>query len=125
MLRSMPTLLIVEGYRDLMDSLAEELRKQSWHVVGAGSIGEAVRLAEGGRVDVVLTDELLSEGSALVLEDAFKSSERLRGTPIVFMTALAAVGRTLAGRRILAKPFTLERAMEVLGSAANAQPPPC
>jgi CheY-like chemotaxis protein len=119
----MPTVLIVEGYRDLMDSLAEQLRRQHWQVVGAGSVNEAVRLAESDfvDVDVVLADERLSEGSGLVLEDAFKLSDRLRTTPIVFMTALAtpSVGRTLAGRRILPKPFTLERALEVLGSAVR------
>ena len=125
MFASMPTVLIVEGYRDLVDPLAEELRQKSWAVVEAGSVGEALRLAETDRVDVVLADELLSEGSGLVLEEAFGRNEKLRGTPIVYMTALAQVGRTLAGKRILAKPFTLERALEVLGSAAKADPPRC
>ncbi|HXJ20571.1 MAG TPA: response regulator [Polyangia bacterium] len=117
----MPTVLIVEGYRDLMDPLAEQLRRQNWQVVGAGSVTEAVRLAENDRVDVVLADERLSEGSGLALEDAFKLNDRLRSTPIVYMTALASpsVGRTLAGRRILAKPFTLDRALEVLESAVD------
>jgi DNA-binding response OmpR family regulator len=125
MFGSMPTVLIVEGYRDLVEPLADELRRKRWAVVGAGSVGEAVRVAQTAPVDVVLADELLSEGSALVLEDAFKRNERLQSTPIVFMTALASVGRTLAGRRILAKPFTLERALEVLGSAVNVEQPPC
>lgn len=115
----MPTVLIVDGFRDLVDSLAHELTLNRWRVVGANTLEEARRVAGGIQVDVVLTDELLPEGKGVQLEDAFRAEVELRHTPFVYMVSSASVSQTLQGKCVLAKPFTLDQALEKLTSAAG------
>lgn len=120
----MPTVLIVDGFRDLVKSLAHELESNRWRVLGAYTIEEAKRVAEGIHVDVVLTDELLPEGKGILVEEAFRSEIRLQHTPFVYMVSSASVTRTLQGKCILPKPFTFAEALEKLASAARHAPPP-
>jgi len=120
-LLAMPTVLIVDGFRDLVASLAQELETNRWRVLGVHTIDEARRVAEGIHVDVVLTDEVLPEGKGILVEDAFRSSEAtgLKQTPFVYMVSSASVTSTLQGKVVLPKPFTFEQALEKLTSAAG------
>lgn len=115
----MPTVLIVDGFRDLVESLAHELETNRWHVLGARTIEEARRVAEGIHVDVVLTDEVLPEGKGILVEEAFREQVGLKNTSFVYMVASASITRTLQGKYVLAKPFTFAQALEKLSSAAR------
>jgi CheY-like chemotaxis protein len=115
----MRTVLIVDGYQDLVLSLAEELEVHRWRVIEAHTVDEAKRVAQGIRVDVVLTDELVTEGKGILVEEAFRSAGQLRDTPFVYMVASASVGRTLQGRCVLAKPFTVAQALDTLALATG------
>jgi len=121
MLAGMPTVLIVDGFRDLVASLAQELEDKRWRVLGAQTIEEAKRVAEGIHVDVVLTDEHLPEGKGILVEDAFRSSSAsgVRETPFVYMVSSASVTSTLQGKCVLPKPFTFEQALNKLISATQ------
>ena len=118
-LAAMRTVLIVDGYRDLVDSLAQELELNRWRVIGAHSIDEAKRVAQGIHIDVVLTDEFVVEGKGILVEDAFRSAGELKNTPFVYMVASPSIGRTLQGKRVLPKPFTVAQALDTLASATG------
>lgn len=113
----MRTVLIVDGYEDLTNSLAHELAIHRWRVIYAHTVDEAKRLAEGIHIDVVLTDEIVSEGKGILVEDAFRSTGQLKDTPFVYMVSSASVTRTLQGKRLLPKPFTVDEALDRLASA--------
>jgi DNA-binding NtrC family response regulator len=115
----MPTVLIVEGQRDVVQPLAHELELRQWRVLGASSIIEAKRVAEGIHIDVVLTDEVLPEGKGIQIENTFRAEEQLEDTPFVYMVRDPNVSRTLQGRCLLPKPFTLEEAMDLLSSVIH------
>ncbi|SRR5579871_2473654 len=115
----MRTVLIVDGYQDLVDSLAHQLAVHRWRVIGAHTVDEAKRVAEGIHVDVVLTDERVPEGKGILVEDAFRSAVQLKDTPFVYMVASASVTATLQGKRVLAKPFTVTQALDTLASATR------
>lgn len=112
-------MLIVDGYEDLMNSLAHQLEVHSWRVIYAHTVDEAKRLAEGIHIDVVLTDEFVLEGKGILVEDAFRSNGQLKDTPFVYMVASASVTRTLQGKRVLPKPFTFAEALDRLASATG------
>jgi len=115
----MRTVLIVDGYSDLVDPLARQLELNRWRVIGAHTVDEAKRVAEGIRIDVVLTDEFVLEGKGILVEDAFRSAGQLKDTPFVYMVASPTVGRTLQGKCLLPKPFTVEQALDTLESATG------
>jgi DNA-binding NtrC family response regulator len=115
----MRTVLIVDGYQDLVDSLAHQLELNRWRVIGAHTLDEAKRVAEGIHIDVVLTDELVTEGKGILIENAFRATGELKNTPFVYMVASASVGQTLQGRCVLAKPFTIAQALDTLATAAS------
>lgn len=116
---SMPTVLIVDGFHELVELLAHELEMNRWRVLGAHTIEEAKRVAEGIHVDVVLTDEVLPEGKGILVEEAFRTDAGLTNTPFVYMVASASITRTLQGKRVLPKPFTFAQALETLSSAVR------
>lgn len=116
-------MLIMDGYRELVDSLAHELELNSWRVLGAETIDEAKRVAEGIHVDVVLTDERVTEGKGILVEEAFRTAGPLKNTPFVYMVASPSVGRTLQGKCVLPKPFTVAQALDTLASATGQARP--
>lgn len=118
----MRTVLIVDGYPDLVDALARQLELNRWRVIGAHSIDEATRVAQGIHIDVVLTDERVAEGKGILIEDAFRAAGQLRDTPFVYMVTSASVGRTLHGKCVLPKPFTLAQALDTLAAATQGTP---
>lgn len=122
-LPAMRTVLIVDGYPELVDLLSQQLELNRWRVIGAHSIDEAKRVAQGIHIDVVLTDEFVVEGKGILVEDAFRSAGQLKDTPFVYMVASPSLGRTLQGKCVLAKPFTVAQALDTLASATGQARP--
>jgi len=118
----MPAVLIVESDEDLRDILVEGFRMEGWTSVAAAGMPEAISKASGVRVDVVLTDVILSRGDGVALELAFRRRNELRHVPFVFMTAFAPYLDQLGPGRALLKPFRLEQACVLLQSALSADP---
>ncbi len=115
----MPAVLVVESDEDLRDVLVEGLRIEGWTSLAAAGVGEAVNKATGLRVDVVLTDVILSKGDGVALELAFRRRPELRHVPFVFMTGFAPYLDQLGPGRALLKPFRLEEASRLLRAAVG------
>jgi response regulator RpfG family c-di-GMP phosphodiesterase len=66
-----PTLLIVDDEARILSALRRSLARDGWRVLTAGTPGEALRLLDEERVDVVLSDHKMPRMSGLdVLEVA-------------------------------------------------------
>lgn len=81
-------ILVVEDEVIVRKDIVQMLSGLGYEVAGAvGTGGEAVRLAEKGRLDLVLMDIVLSGGM-----DGIEAAERIRerfGIPVVYLTAYA------------------------------------
>lgn len=107
----MAKILAVDDVADNIDLLRYILEKQGHEVLAAHSGREALAIAEKEEVDLVLLDIMMPEMDGLETASRFKSMERLRHVPIIFLTAhrkeAADVARGLAagGDEYLTKPF--------------------
>ena len=120
--------LIVEDEQIVAADLASKLERMNCEVVGiAASGGEAVRLAQERRPDVVFMDIQL-QGEKDGIETAGEL-QRKTGLPIIFITAFAEVFlRNPQFMRppgiCLSKPFSisqLQAAIEALGDQAGTE----
>jgi two-component system, OmpR family, response regulator len=105
------TLLVVDDEPFLRDAVAASLRFLGFDVSTAETGIEALRLARGGRFDLVVLDVMLPD------VDGFEVLRRLRRDgsrlPVIFLTARdtqddKVAGLTLGGDDYLTKPFGLE-----------------
>jgi CheY-like chemotaxis protein len=116
----MPSVLVVASDEDLREILVEGLRIEGWTSLAAATAGEAINKASGVRVDVVLTDVILSSGDGVGLEMAFRRRGELCHVPFVFMTGFAPYVDQLGPGRALLKPFRLEEACRLLRATLAA-----
>ncbi len=104
-------LLVVDDEPNIRDLLAASLRFAGFEVHTAGDGGEALRLAEQTRPDLLVLDVMLPD------MDGFAVTRRLReqgrAVPVLFLTARDDVadkvtGLTVGGDDYVTKPFSLE-----------------
>ncbi len=104
-------LLVVDDEPFLRDAVAASLRFLGFEVTDAENGTEALRLARGGRFDLVVLDVMLPD------VDGFEVVRRLRRdgsrVPVIFLTARdtqedKVTGLTIGGDDYLTKPFGLE-----------------
>ena len=87
MVKTMPTILIVDDYPVTQRVLSTQLRKNGYSVVTAGSAREALnRLAEA-RVDLAILDIAMPEVDGLMLLRQLRDDMRYQGMPIIMLTA--------------------------------------
>jgi two-component system, OmpR family, response regulator len=105
------TLLVVDDEPFLRDAVAASLRFLGFDVTTAETGIEALRLARGGRFDLLVLDVMLPD------VDGFEVLSRLRRDgsrlPVIFLTARdtqddKVAGLSLGGDDYLTKPFGLE-----------------
>jgi DNA-binding response OmpR family regulator len=103
-----PRILVVEDERKTLDSVAEGLRLEAWHVETAASASMALELLEHERFDVIVLDRLLPdiEGIEIVRRIRAKGLH----TPVLMLTALGSlqdriVGLDSGADDYLSKPF--------------------
>ena len=89
------TVLVVEGYRDCRELLAETLRLEGWAAFTAANAEEAVCVARSVTLHVVLTDVVLPRTSGLAVEQSLKADPALSHIPFIFMMT----GRSLPWMR--------------------------
>jgi CheY-like chemotaxis protein len=120
---AMPTVLVVDDYVDILNAVSETLTEEGWEVVGALSADDAVRVARARRVDVVLCDVLLGNGTdGADLRSRF-TREGLGRLPFAFMTASTREVPRLTGARILRKPFLGADVVGLLNSMLSGRTP--
>lgn len=104
----MPTVLVVEDDRDIRDVLRRYLERAGHAVLSTSSGAEALRLLDGGSVDLVLLDLGLPDVDGLEVLREAREQGRL---PVLVLTARGAVddrirGLTLGADDYVTKPFS-------------------
>lgn len=104
----MPTVLVVEDDRDIRDVLRRYLERAGHAVLSTSSGAEALRLLDGGSVDLVLLDLGLPDVDGLEVLREAREQGRL---PVLVLTARGALddrirGLTLGADDYVTKPFS-------------------
>jgi CheY-like chemotaxis protein len=82
--------LVVEDDPDLREALAELLRDEGFAVSTAENGARALKQLEGAELPkVIVSDLMMPEMNGWELLDHVRGSDRLRGVPVVVMTAAA------------------------------------
>jgi CheY-like chemotaxis protein/phosphoribosyl 1,2-cyclic phosphodiesterase len=107
------TVLVVDDDADIVNLIAESLADDGFHVVGATTGEEALRLARDSRPDMILLDWLLPGPDGLEICRRLRQSDdpAARRVPIVIMTGRSAGedvarGFEAGASDYLVKPFT-------------------
>lgn len=110
-----PTILVIEDYGDSREMLQLLLESMGYRVLPAANGNEALALAEGNHVDLVLTDFGLPgmDGIRLVRR-LRKLNDRLKQVPIIMLSALDGDEHSNAALRagctdLLTKPVDVAR----------------
>jgi CheY-like chemotaxis protein len=85
---TLQTILVIEDYADSRDMLRLLLNDLGYHVITAGNGGQALAVAAGEHVDLVLADLGLPDMSGLaVVRRLRKLIGNVRDVPIIMLTA--------------------------------------
>lgn len=116
---SAPLVLLVDDELGILESVAELLRLEGFRVLTAADGAEALRVLSDEVPAVALVDVMMPGMNGLALVDALRADARYREVPVVLMTAATAVVPpvTSATCVVLAKPFHIDRVVEVLRRA--------
>lgn len=115
-------ILLVEDEASMVEMLELALKKWGYRVRVARNLRDGLAGVERGRVDVVLSDIKLPDGSGVeILSRVNTLPER---PPVIFMTAFgstesAVQAMKLGATNYLTKPFKLEALREVLDKAVD------
>jgi CheY-like chemotaxis protein len=125
------SILIIDDEPEVAQMLADILAAQGHRVVTAGSGQKALRLIEGERFDVILSDVRMPELDGPSLYATLERTEPglLKRTAFVSGDTLSPSARVFlqrVQRPFIEKPFTLEEVRALVGRILNEtrQPPP-
>jgi len=122
--------LLVDDHLDSLEITAKLLRMEGFEVFAAGSRQDALKLARDSRMDVVVTDLGLPDGTGM---DLLEELKEMYPVPCVAMTAhgerwFLDGARDGGFARYLFKPFVfsdlLAAVREALGQPGSPQPSP-
>jgi len=122
-------LLVVEDRESLRRMLVRALSGEGYLVEAAGNLAEASALiASGLRIDLVLSDLMLPDGSGL--DVLARARERTPPPPVVVLTGFGSVAAAVAAMKLgaadfLEKPVDLERLFRLVATlVAEEERPP-
>ena len=104
--------LIVEDEPDIRKTIDYNLSKESFKVVQAESITEGEKALAENKVDVIILDLMLPDGSGLTLCRDIKSDAKTKHIPVIILTAKTeevdrVVGFELGADDYVTKPFSV------------------
>ena len=104
--------LIVEDEPDIRKTIDYNLSKESFKVVQAESIAEGEKALAAKKIDVVILDLMLPDGSGLTLCRDIKSEAKTKHIPVIILTAKTeevdrVVGFELGADDYVTKPFSV------------------
>ena len=104
--------LIIEDEPDIRKTIDYNLSKESFEVVQAASIQEGERVLASNKIDVIILDLMLPDGSGLTLCRDIKSDSKLKHIPVIILTAKTeevdrVVGFELGADDYVTKPFSV------------------
>ena len=104
--------LIVEDEPDIRKTIDYNLSKESFKVVQAESIAEGEKALAANKIDVIILDLMLPDGSGLTLCRDIKSDAKTKHIPVIILTAKTeevdrVVGFELCADDYVTKPFSV------------------
>lgn len=104
--------LIIEDEPDIRKTIDYNLTKESFTVVQASSIAEGEKALAANKIDVIILDLMLPDGSGLTLCRDIKSEAKTKHIPIIILTAKTeevdrVVGFELGADDYVTKPFSV------------------
>jgi two-component system phosphate regulon response regulator PhoB len=108
----MKKIMLVEDDHDLFEALKYSLQREKFQFVGIDRGNGAIQMCCREKPDLVLLDILLPDCSGLEICKRIREHGDLRGTPVIFLTALAeeadrVVGLELGANDYVVKPFSM------------------
>ena len=101
------TILVVEDEDDLREAICFDLTRQGFRVLNADCGAKAISLIEANKIDLILSDIQMPNGTGLELLDEVQ--KRPRKIPVIFVTAFSTSNeRECLARgavRVFGKPF--------------------
>ena len=102
--------LIIEDEPDIRKTIDYNLSKESFKVVQAESIAQGEKALAANKIDVIILDLMLPDGSGLTLCRDIKSDAKTKHIPIIILTAKTeevdrVVGFELGADDYVTKPF--------------------
>lgn len=107
---TVPTVLVVDDERYIVDLLTELLEEEGYRVERAYDGEAALAIAERNAPDLVLADVMMPKMDGLSL--AAKLHERLGSIPIILMSA--AVRPRNPGIAFIEKPFDIDEILDIV-----------
>ncbi len=104
--------LIIEDEPDIRKTIDYNLSKESFKVVQAESIVQGEKALAANKIDVIILDLMLPDGSGLTLCRDIKSDAKTKHIPIIILTAKTeevdrVVGFELGADDYVTKPFSV------------------
>ena len=104
--------LIIEDEPDIRKTIDYNLSKESFKVVQAESIAQGEKALAANKIDVIILDLMLPDGSGLTLCRDIKSDAKTKHIPIIILTAKTEevdrfVGFELGADDYVTKPFSV------------------
>ena len=104
--------LVIEDEPDIRKTIDYNLSKESFKVTQASSIEEGEKALASNKIDVIILDLMLPDGSGLTLCRDIKSEPNTKHIPVIILTAKTeevdrVVGFELGADDYVAKPFSV------------------
>ena len=104
--------LIIEDEPDIRKTIDYNLSKESYEVIQAASIEEGENALASNKIDVIILDLMLPDGSGLTLCRDIKSEPSTKNIPVIILTAKTeevdrVVGFELGADDYVTKPFSV------------------
>ncbi len=122
-----PLVLVADDEPDTTDLIRDALRAEGFRVTVARDGQEALEALEQRRPDVLLLDIMMPKLSGFEVLEAIGRSPRLRGLPVVLLSAGGddadrQRGLELGARRFLSKPFDVRSLVAEIRQQAGPRP---
>ncbi len=120
----METILVVEDKESMAAMLKETLETEGYRVIPARDAAKGVRYLKEGRIDLVLTDLKLPDGSGIDILKVSKEENNL--APVIVMTAFGSVEAAVAAMKegafdFISKPFDTDHLLILIQRALENQ----
>ena len=104
--------LVIEDEPDIRKTIDYNLSKESFEVIQAASIEEGEKALASNKIDVIILDLMLPDGSGLTLCRDIKSEPNTKNIPVIILTAKTeevdrVVGFELGADDYVTKPFSV------------------
>jgi two-component system, chemotaxis family, chemotaxis protein CheY len=120
----MKIILVVEDSRLLLEMLSTVLRAKGFGVVEANNGHDALKIIDGGHIDMVITDLIMPGMDGIELTRLIRSRNEYKTIPILMATTqsnekLKKIGKTAGVTAWLAKPFRPENLTALVSSVIS------